>query len=90
MFKQTIPDNFCANTKIIKDWASVHTFYRNNDFSAISVTYSEAAPRRSQKWNVKYRIVSVPHFGVRLTCPGSTGPKFFPNSYKGACSPAMV
>ena len=44
----TTLDSFCAGTKIKPDMASVHT--RERWFRC------EAAPRRSQKWRVKYRI----------------------------------
>ena len=45
---RTMLDSFCAGTKIIPDMASVHT--RERWF------WCKAAPRRSQKWRVTYRI----------------------------------
>ena len=53
----TIPDSFCAATKIISDRASVQTKERlwRRDFCN-GAKLRRAAPRRSQKWKVTYRI----------------------------------
>ena len=51
----SIPDSFCAGPKTIPEGLLfTHT---NSDFGSIAVTErSRAAPRRSLKWRVTYRI----------------------------------
>ena len=53
----TTLDSFCAGTKIIQDRPSVHT--RERSF------WCKAAPRRSQKWRVTYRITDNIHVGTK-------------------------
>ena len=54
-YAYSIPDSFCAGPKTISEGLLfTHT---NSDFGSIAVTErSRAAPRRSLKWRVTYRI----------------------------------
>ena len=53
----TTLDSSCAGAKIIQDRASVHTSER--------WFWREAAPRRSQKWRVTYRITDSIYVGTK-------------------------